>query len=300
MSGSITVPTTTVALSEANSSTVSPTSENSPSDSSGPAVMLTRMPRAPCRSMSSSSGLSTAASAAMRARPSPVERPEPIMAMPISDITVFTSAKSTLIMPGRMMRSAIPCTAPSRTSLAAAKACSRLVDLPSTASSFSLGTVISESTRSLSWRIPSSAIAWRLRPSKPNGRVTTATVRIPSSRATSATMGAAPVPVPPPMPAVMNTMSAPLITSAMRSRSSSAAWRPTSGLAPAPSPLVMPPPSCSRVARSMSLSAWESVLAQMNSTPSTAWEIMWRTALPPPPPTPITLISAVSGTLSTI
>jgi len=41
------------------------------------------------------------------------------------------------------------------------------------------------------------------------GLVTTPTVRMPSERATSAITGAAPVPVPPPMPAVMNTMCAP-------------------------------------------------------------------------------------------
>ena len=48
--------------------------------------------------------------------------------------------------------------------------------------------------------------------------------------AISAMTGAAPVPVPPPMPAVMNSMSAPSISSAMRSRSSIAASRPISGL----------------------------------------------------------------------
>ncbi len=70
------------------------------------------------------------------------------------------------------------------------------------------------------------------------------------------------------MPAVMNSMSAPSITSWMRSRSSSAAWRPISGLAPAPRPLVMLAPSC-RVVRDWTLlSAWASVLAQMKSTPS--------------------------------
>ena len=70
---------------------------------------------------------------------------------------------------------------------------------------------------------------WRL-PSNANGLVTTATVRMPSSCAISATTGAAPVPVPPPMPAVRNSMSAPSISSAMRSRSSIAAWRPTLGI----------------------------------------------------------------------
>ncbi len=57
--------------------------------------------------------------------------------------------------------------------------------------------------------MPTAATFWRL-PSKAKGLVTTATVRMPSSRAISATTGAAPVPVPPPMPAVMNSMSAPL------------------------------------------------------------------------------------------
>ena len=86
---------------------------------------------------------------------------------------------------------------------------------------------------------------------------------------TSATTGAPPVPVPPPIPAVINTMSAPRSTSAIRSRSSSAAWRPTSGLAPAPRPLVMLLPSCKTAWASIFLSAWASVLAQTKSTPST-------------------------------
>ena len=37
-----------------------------------------------------------------------VDSPVPIIACPISDITVRTSAKSTLIIPGRVIRSAIP------------------------------------------------------------------------------------------------------------------------------------------------------------------------------------------------
>jgi hypothetical protein len=71
MSGSITVPTTTVASSEANCLMTLPTSWNSPIDRSMPAVTLTRMPCAPARLMSSSSGLEIAASAASRARSSP-------------------------------------------------------------------------------------------------------------------------------------------------------------------------------------------------------------------------------------
>ena len=54
----------------------------------------------------------------------------------------------------------------------------------------------------------------RRRPSKPNGLVTTPTVKAPTSFATSATIGAAPDPVPPPIPAVTKTISAPATTCA--------------------------------------------------------------------------------------
>ncbi len=56
--------------------------------------------------------------------------------------------------------------------------------------------------------MPWSATSMRLLPSISKGLVTTATVRMPSSLRDCATTGAAPVPVPPPMPAVMNSMSA--------------------------------------------------------------------------------------------
>jgi len=94
------------------------------------------------------------------------------------------------------------------------------------------------------------------------------------------------------MPAVMNSMSAPSISSAMRSRSSSAASRPTSGLAPAPRPLVTLLPSCSCSLAWLRFNACASVLMAMNSTPFKPELIMWSTALPPQPPTPITLITA--------
>ena len=260
---------TTVASSDANSSIVSPTSENSPRDKFSPAVIFTRMPRAPSRLTSSSSGLRIAASAASLARSGPDACPVPIIAIPISDITVFTSAKSTLIIPGFMMRSAIPLTAPRSTSLAALNASKSDASFPKTSRSFSLGMVISESTCSLSASMPCCATNKRLRPSKGKGLVTTATVRIPSSRATSATIGAAPVPVPPPIPAVIKTMSAPARIAAISSLSSNAACRPISGFAPAPRPLVTPEPICRMVFASMLLSACESVFAQINSTPST-------------------------------
>jgi cell division protein FtsZ len=94
---------------------------------------------------------------------------------------------------------------------------------PYTLSNFSLGIVISESTCRPSSSMPCSAMRIRFSPSIPKGLVTTATVKIPSSLASDATTGAAPVPVPPPRPTVINSMSAPSITSWIRSRSSMAA-----------------------------------------------------------------------------
>ena len=84
--------------------------------------------------------------------------------------------------------------------------------------------------------MPSSAWFERRRPSKANGRVTTPMVRAPRPLAVSAMTGAAPVPVPPPLPAVMKTMSAPFSTSSISSRCSSAAMRPTSGSLPGTEP----------------------------------------------------------------
>ena len=54
--------------------------------------------------------------------------------------------------------------------------------------------------------------------------------------------GEAPVPVPPPMPAVMNTMSAPVSASSSWSRLISAARSPIIGSPPAPRPLHDLPP----------------------------------------------------------
>ena len=73
-----------------------------------------------------------------------------------------------------------------------------------------MGIVSSVSTIPRSSWMPASA--WRMRrgPSNWNGLVTQATVSAPSSLAIAATTGAAPVPVPPPIPAVMKTMSAPV------------------------------------------------------------------------------------------
>ncbi|KAF5042575.1 hypothetical protein DSECCO2_511130 [anaerobic digester metagenome] len=91
---------------------------------------------------------------------------------------------------------------------------------------------------SLSFFKPCSAFFILFLPSNIKGFVTTATVSIPCSFAIFAMHGAAPVPVPPPMPAVMNSMSAPATNFAISFSFSRADFSPISGFAPAPRPLV--------------------------------------------------------------
>ena len=91
---------------------------------------------------------------------------------------------------------------------------------------------------SSSW-MPSTALDWDSLPSFLNGMVTTATVRMPRSFAILAMTGEAPVPVPPPMPAVIKSISVPLSSTlaAISSCDSRAALRPSTGSVPAPRPL---------------------------------------------------------------
>ena len=197
--------------------------------------MLSTMPRAPSIE-ASSSGDVMAARAALAARPSPMDEPMPMMAVPALVMTIFTSAKSVLMSPGTVMRSVMPRTPCSRTSSAILKALTMLVLSFDTVSRRSFGMTMRVSTFSLRIWIPFSACMARRRPSKVKGRVTTPMVRAPRLLAISATTGAAPVPVPPPLPAVMKTMSAPWSASSISGRCSSAASRPTSGSLPAPEP----------------------------------------------------------------
>ena len=161
----------------------------------------------------SSSGDSTAILIASAALFSPLPCPIPICAIPLSFMTVCTSAKSRLIREGTLIRSVIPCTACCNTSSAFFKPSSMPVLLSTISRSFSFGMTISVSTCSFSFSIPLSALVIRFLASKRKGLVTTPIVRISMDLAMDATTGAAPVPVPPPIPQVTNTMSAPLIAS---------------------------------------------------------------------------------------
>src|SRR5215467_2125612 len=204
----------------------------------------------------------------------------------------FTSAKSRLMMPGTVMMSEMPCTACRKISSAIRNASKKLVPRSTVSIKRSFGITMTVSTAPTRSCSACSACIMRRLPSKTNGFVTTATLSAPSSLASEATTGAAPLPVPPPRPEVMKIMSAPSSASMILSVSSSAALRPTSGLAPAPSPLVSFAPSCNFTGACESFSACKSVFAAMNSTPSSFARIMRFTALQPPPPTPMTLIFA--------
>ena len=78
---------------------------------SGPPVTFMRTPRAPSMVPSSRSGLDIAFCAASTARFSPIATPVPMTALPVEDITAFTSAKSRLMYPSMIITSEIPWTA---------------------------------------------------------------------------------------------------------------------------------------------------------------------------------------------
>src|SRR5215208_2963939 len=218
--------------------TISAASVTSKSPRSGPPVIFSMIPVAPSM-LASSSGLEIAVFAAAVPLVSLLDSPMPMRAEPESCMIVRTSAKSRLMRPGTVMRSVIPWTPFLRMSSAIMNASIMLVRFSATCKSLSLGMMMRESTFSFRRLIPSSAYVDRLRPSKAKGRVTTPTVSAPESLAILATTGAAPVPVPPPLPAVTKTMSAPRIASSISALFSSAASIPIFGSAPAPRPRVI-------------------------------------------------------------
>ena len=204
------------------------------------------------------------------------------MAMPISDMTVRTSAKSTLIMPGSddEIRNAL-----NRAEQHIVGGAERIEHRG----------LLSEHREQLLVRDGDQRVDVLLQFEDPLIRRRHALLEAERlgddrngensiSRATSATTGAPPVPVPPPMPAVMNTMSAPSRTSAMRSRSSSAASTTDLGIGTGAQALG----DGAELQGGSRLEALErlriGVRRDTNSTPSTPRSIMCCTALPPPPP----------------
>mmetsp|Transcript_30017 Transcript_30017/g.64519 ORF Transcript_30017/g.64519 Transcript_30017/m.64519 type:complete len:254 (-) Transcript_30017:280-1041(-) len=234
-------------------------------------VMVKTMPVA-CEMGKSISGEETAAMAASLARDLPSAVPMPMSARPEVPITDCTSAKSTLISPGLMMMSEMPTTPCRRMSSATQKASWRGVPSSTRSSRRSLETTIIASTCCASLATAESACRVLRMPSKLKGFVTTPTVSAPADCAHSATIGAAPDPVPPPMPATTKTMSEPATICEICSKLSSAAAMPMSGLPPAPNPREVPAPRPRRFGERDASSAWMSVLiAQYSTALDCAW-----------------------------
>mmetsp|Transcript_2584 Transcript_2584/g.3965 ORF Transcript_2584/g.3965 Transcript_2584/m.3965 type:complete len:258 (-) Transcript_2584:382-1155(-) len=233
-----------------------------------------------------------AATAASCALIFPLPVPTPMRAVPAFFITALTSAKSTFTNPGLIIISDIPTTPCLKISSATKNASVTGVLSGTICNSLSFDTTMRVSTCFCNSSMASSACLIRFLPSKLNGLVTTPTVKHPqSSLATSATNGEAPLPVPPPIPAVQNTRSAPLQMRLMSEMFSMAAPFPTSGLPPAPNPRVVLRPMFRVFGARERVRAWASVLMAQNDTPSILVSIMRFTAFPPPPPTPSTLIT---------
>mmetsp|Transcript_7348 Transcript_7348/g.17922 ORF Transcript_7348/g.17922 Transcript_7348/m.17922 type:complete len:386 (+) Transcript_7348:614-1771(+) len=235
----------------------------------------------------------TAARAASCARFFPLPLPIPINAKPAFCMTDRTSAKSTLINPGLVIISDMP-TIPCRRILSARinASCNGKSE-GATSKSLSLDTTMRISTCLRSSSIAATACCIRICPSNPKGLVTIPTVRLPALLATSAMTGVAPEPVPPPIPAVTNTISVLLSADSIALTLSTAADRPMAGFAPAPRPRVVPGPIWIRFGALDLHNAWTSVLTAQNSTlasSSSIDSIMRLTVFPPPPPTPTTLM----------
>ena len=174
------------------------------------------MTRAPVASeiSTSSNGEFNASETAFTALFSPSASPRPIIATPPRFITVLRSAKSKLTRPGIVIISVIPLI--DRISTSSATLNAALSERLGTMSrSLSFGITITVSQTSRSRCRPVSAFSIRTLPSTPNGKVTTPIVKAPVSFAICATIGAEPVPVPPPRPHVTKTISAGTIDSRM-------------------------------------------------------------------------------------
>jgi hypothetical protein len=211
----------------------------------------------------------------------------PIIALPGSPITVRTSSKSTLTWPGTLMISAMPPTAFFSTSLACAKASSWVMSSPSTSSSFSFSTTISESTLASSSDRPLSALVMRRPPSQSNGLVTTPDGQDAHllGHARDHRRGAGAGAAAHAGGDEQHVRARDRLADALHGqlRALAALVRLAAGAQAAATQLDV-------LVRRAAGSACASVLAQMNSTPCTLRSIMCATALPPPPPTPITLI----------
>ena len=133
MSSSIVAPKIILASGSAACEIISAASFTSVMDKFGPPIMLNKIPLAPSK-LTSNNGLLIALRAAVTARPSPEPIPIPISAVPASVIIVLTSAKSTFINPGVVIKSLILCTPCPKIESAIRNASSSVIFLSTTSS----------------------------------------------------------------------------------------------------------------------------------------------------------------------
>ena len=236
-----------------------------------------------------SKGDSSAFTMAFSTLRSPLARPMAIMAPPPLRIVLSTSRKSRLILPSNVINSEMLLTALHSIWSAALNACFKASsESEYTSHMLSLLMIRSESTFLRISSTPFSAFMILFFFSKKKGMVTMPMVRMPIPCATEAMIGAAPVPVPPPIPAVTKHIL--VLSSKSRFTCSlvfSASCLPSSGSEPAPSPLS---PRRTFTGIGELDSDWLSVLQTAKDTLAMPSSAMFLTALQPPPPTPTTLI----------
>ena len=145
------------------------------------------------------------------------------------------SAKSKLTKPEVVTSSVVPLTAFVNISSDILKAVCK-GNSGASSRSLSFGITIKVSTTDSILSNPSIAFSSLFLPSIVKGNVTTPIVKAPCFFANAATTGAPPVPVPPPIPQVIKTISLPLIFFFISDSDSFAASSPTLGLLPAPNP----------------------------------------------------------------
>ena len=210
-----------------------------------------------------------------------------MMAPPPPLNVVSTSQKSRLMSPSTVMSSDIDLVALLRIWSARLKL--SLMEMSESAYTSQMRSLLMMSRASTFFRIsatPFSALTILFFFSKKNGMVTMPMVRMPFFLAMPATTGAAPVPVPPPIPAVTNTICVPSSSRcSICSAWSMAACCPLLGSPPAPRV-----PMAIFTGTGDFDKACVSVLHTANVTLAMPSSYILPTAFCPPPPTPITLM----------
>ena len=256
----------------------------------GPPVIFTKAPEA-SEISTSKRGFWIAFSTDSTARCSESDSPIPIKETPPFDITALTSAKSKFTKPEVVTSSVVPLTAFVKISSEILNAVCKGKS-GANSKSLSFGITIKVSTIDSILSNPFIALSILFFPSIVKGKVTTPIVNAPCFFAIFAISGAAPVPVPPPIPQVIKIMSLPAIFFFISDSDSFAASCPILGLLPEPKPWVNSLPIKIFWSAFAYNKSCASVFIAINSPPLIPISFILLKEFPPPPPTPTTFILA--------